>query len=83
MQLASFLDARDILIEQRILTKEQVYQQLGTAICKHHPLPICGNGLLDLILHGQDVAGILPEAGVLLGFAALFFFIGIWRFRYE
>jgi ABC-2 type transport system permease protein len=41
------------------------------------------NGLLDLILRGQGVLGILPEAGVLLGFAAVFFGIGIWRFKYE
>jgi len=26
---------------------------------------------------------ILPEAGVLLGFAVLFFTIGVLRFRYE
>jgi hypothetical protein len=26
---------------------------------------------------------VLPEAGVLLGFAALFFVVGVWRFRYE
>jgi ABC-2 type transport system permease protein len=40
-------------------------------------------GLLDLVMRGQDLAGILPEAGVLLGFAALFFTVGILRFRYE
>jgi ABC-2 type transport system permease protein len=40
-------------------------------------------GLLDLVLRGQGVAGILPEAGVLLGFAAVFFVIGILRFKYE
>jgi linearmycin/streptolysin S transport system permease protein len=40
-------------------------------------------GLLDLVLRGQGVIGILPEAAVLLGFAALFFGIGIWRFKYE
>ncbi len=40
-------------------------------------------GLLDLVLRGQGVAGILPEAGVLLGFAFVFFLIGIWRFKYE
>lgn len=40
-------------------------------------------GLLDLVLRGQGLAAILPEAGVLLGFAALFFTVGIWRFRYE
>ncbi len=41
------------------------------------------NGMLDLLLRGQGVMGILPEAGVLLGFALVFFVVGIWRFRYE
>ncbi|MEW6404006.1 MAG: ABC transporter permease [Chloroflexota bacterium] len=40
-------------------------------------------GMLDLVLRGQGLAAILPEAGVLLGFAAIFFGIGVWRFRYE
>jgi hypothetical protein len=25
----------------------------------------------------------VPEAGVLLGFAAAFFLIGVWRFRFD
>jgi ABC-2 type transport system permease protein len=40
-------------------------------------------GLLDLVLRGQAWTAILPEAGVLLGFAAVFFTVGIWRFKYE
>ncbi len=40
-------------------------------------------GLLDLVLRGGGLVDILPEAGVLLGFAALFFAVGVWRFRYE
>ena len=40
-------------------------------------------GLLDLVLRGKGLIDILPEAGVLVGFAAVFFVIGIWRFRYE
>jgi len=40
-------------------------------------------GLLDLVLRGRGLVDILPEAGVLLGFAAVFFGIGVWRFRYE
>lgn len=40
-------------------------------------------GLLDLVLRGQPWRAILPEAGVLLAFAAVFFVIGIWRFKYE
>lgn len=40
-------------------------------------------GMLDVIARGQGVAAVLPEAGILLAFAALFFVIGIMRFRYE
>jgi len=37
-------------------------------------------GMIDLTLRGESLAGILPEAGVLLGFAGVFFGIGVWRF---
>jgi ABC-2 type transport system permease protein len=40
-------------------------------------------GLLDIVLRGQGLLAILPTAGILLVFAAVFFGIGIWRFRYE
>jgi ABC-2 type transport system permease protein len=40
-------------------------------------------GMLDLVLRGGGLMEILPEAGVLLGFAVIFFSIGVWRFRYE
>ncbi|RJP61302.1 MAG: hypothetical protein C4541_02035 [Candidatus Auribacter fodinae] len=40
-------------------------------------------GMLDLVLRGRGLMDILPETGVLLGFAAVFFVIGVWRFRYE
>jgi len=40
-------------------------------------------GLLDLLLRGAGLTDILPDAGVLLGFAVLFLGIGAWRFRYE
>lgn len=40
-------------------------------------------GMLDLVLRGGGLRDILPEAGVLLGFAAIFFSVGVWRFRYE
>lgn len=40
-------------------------------------------GLLDLVLRGQGLSDILLEAGVLAGFAAVFFLIGVWRFRFE
>jgi len=40
-------------------------------------------GMLDLGLRGGGLVDILPEAGVLFGFAAIFFSIGVMRFRYE
>jgi ABC-2 type transport system permease protein len=40
-------------------------------------------GMLDLVLRGGGLMDVLPEAGVLIGFAALFFSVGVWRFRFE
>jgi ABC-2 type transport system permease protein len=40
-------------------------------------------GMLDIGLRGGGVLEILPEAGVLLGFAVVFFAVGVWRFKYE
>lgn len=40
-------------------------------------------GMLDLTLRGQGLGAILPEAGVLLGFAVVFLMIGVLRFKYE
>jgi ABC-2 type transport system permease protein len=40
-------------------------------------------GLLDVLVRGQDVLGVWLEAGVLLGYAVVFYAIGVWRFRYE
>jgi ABC-2 type transport system permease protein len=40
-------------------------------------------GMLDLVLRGGGLQDVLPEAGVLLGFALTFFSLGVWRFRYE
>lgn len=40
-------------------------------------------GMLDLVLRGGGLMDILPEAGILLGFAVIFFSVGVWRFRFE
>lgn len=40
-------------------------------------------GMLDIVLRGQGVQAVLPEAGVLLGMALVLFVIGVLRFRYE
>jgi len=50
-----------------------------------HALPVSWamDAFHDIITRGLGVEAVLPEVGVLLGFAVLFFTVGIWRFRYE
>ena len=52
-------------------------------IVKVLPTTWAMQGMLDLVLRGGGLRDILPEAGVLLGFAVIFFSVGVWRFRYE
>jgi len=40
-------------------------------------------GYQDLITRGMDFVDVLPEVAVLLGFAALFFAIAVWKFDLE
>lgn len=40
-------------------------------------------GLTDIVVRGQGVAGVIPETAILLGFAALFYVVAVWRFRYD
>ncbi len=61
----------------------ELFPQIVRTAVKILPLTWAMQGMLDLVLRGQGLAGILPEAAVLLGFAAVFFTVGIWRFRYE
>jgi ABC-2 type transport system permease protein len=56
-----------------------VYQ----ATVKVLPTTWAMTGLTDVIVRGKGVVDILPSAGILLGFALVFFLIGIWRLRYE
>lgn len=61
----------------------ELFPQLIRNVVKILPTTWAMQGLLDLVVRGQRLVGILPEAGVLLGFAAVFFGIGILRFKYE
>jgi ABC-2 type transport system permease protein len=61
----------------------ELFPQAVRNVVKILPTTWAMQGLLDIVSRGQGLAGILPEAGVLLGFAAVFFVIGIWRFKYE
>ncbi len=61
----------------------EMFPKVVQNIVKVLPTTWAMQGLLDLVLRGQGLTAILPKAGVLLGFAAVFFVIGIWRFKYE
>jgi ABC-2 type transport system permease protein len=41
------------------------------------------DGYLKVILGGAGVADILPNILALLGFALVFFLVGLWRFKYD
>jgi ABC-2 type transport system permease protein len=61
----------------------ELFPSVVQSIVRILPTTWAMQGLLDLVLHGGGLVDILPEAGVLLGFAAIFFSIGVIRFRYE
>ena len=61
----------------------ELFPQAVQNIVKILPTTWAMRGLLDIVLRGQGLATILPDAGILLGFAVVFFGIGILRFKYE
>ena len=61
----------------------EMFPQFVQNAVKILPTTWAMNGMLAIVLRGQGLSAVLLSAGVLLGFAALFFSIGILRFRYE
>ena len=61
----------------------ELFPALVQNIVKILPTTWAMQGLLDLILRNGGLMQILPEAGVLLGFAAIFFSVCVMRCRYE
>ena len=59
----------------------EMFPSTVQTIVKILPTTWAMQGMLDLVLRGGGLQN--PEAGVLLGFAVLFFSVGVWRFRYE
>jgi len=64
MYLSNLLDAKAIVHENRILSKEQVYRMLVDKICKQHRLPICGEGLTRLILERDQLSSTAYPSGI-------------------
>lgn len=61
----------------------ELFPAFVQTVVKVLPTSWAMQGMLDIVLRGQGLSAVLPEAGVLLGFAAVFFAIGVWRFKYE
>lgn len=61
----------------------ELFPQFVRTAVKVLPTSWAMQGFLDIVARGQGLIAVLPEAAVLLGFAAVFFAIGVWRFKYE
>ncbi len=61
----------------------EMFPQTVQKVVKILPTTWAMRGLLDIVLRGQGLAAILPDAGILFGFAVVFFGVGILRFKYE
>jgi ABC-2 type transport system permease protein len=54
-------------------------QQISNFIPHAHAL----RGYDALLVQGKGLADVMPEVGILLGFALVFLLVAAWRFRYE
>jgi len=61
----------------------EMFPQAVRMAMKVLPTAWAMQGFNDLVIRGKGLIDILPSAGVLLGFAVVFFAIGVLRFRYE
>lgn len=61
----------------------ELFPQYIRTASKVLPTTWAMQGMLDIVLRAQGLTGVLLPAGVLLGMAALFFVVGVRRFRFE
>lgn len=61
----------------------ELFPQVMRSAAQALPTYWAMQGMLDILVRGQGVAGVLLEAFVLSAFALVFFIIGVLRFRYE
>jgi ABC-2 type transport system permease protein len=61
----------------------ELFPQAARMAAQLLPTAWAMQGLNNLVLRGAGLAEVLPQAGVLFVFAAVFFAVGVWRFRYE
>lgn len=61
----------------------ELFPEAAQVVTKFFPTGWAMQGMTDIVIRGQGLVEVLPAIGVLLGFAVVFFTIGVWRFRYE
>lgn len=61
----------------------EVTPAIYQAVVKALPTTWAMIGFNNVLVRGQGLAGVWPQAAILLGFALVFMVVGIWRFRYE
>lgn len=61
----------------------ELFPQFVRTAAKALPTTWAMEGMLNIVLRGQGLAGVLLPAAVLLGMAGVFFAVGIARFKYE
>jgi ABC-2 type transport system permease protein len=61
----------------------ELFPQFIQHVVKILPTTWAMQGLLDIVLRGQGLAAVWPNAAVLMGFALVFFVIGVAKFKYE
>jgi len=61
----------------------ELFPQFAQTAVKALPTTWAMQGMLAIVARGQGLEAVLTPAAVLLGFAVVFFGIGVWRFRYE
>ncbi|MEN6445916.1 MAG: PTS sugar transporter subunit IIA [Candidatus Cloacimonas sp.] len=64
MLLASFLEPRNILFENKILTKEQVYRLLVDRLFSQYKMPISASELMELILKRDEEISVAYPSGI-------------------
>lgn len=61
----------------------ELFPQFVQTATKVLPTRWAMQGMLNVVMRGQGVEGVLLPSAVLVGFAVVFFAIGVWRFRSE
>jgi ABC-2 type transport system permease protein len=61
----------------------EFFPEIAQTAARVLPTAWAMQGLTDLVMRGQGLSAVLPEAAVLTGFAVVFMAVGVWRFRFE